>query len=150
MRHAGEVREDPLSRAERVYAYMVDPIANFITGLKNAALVGKETVTVPYSTHLLAIAEILRREGYLEAVAKKGKKVTRFIEVTLASAAGKPVLSGVRRRSKPSRRSYVPARNIRRVRSGFGHLILSTPKGVLTDREARKLNVGGEALFEIW
>jgi small subunit ribosomal protein S8 len=99
----------------------------------------------------LAIAEKLRDAGYVCAVEKKGKKVRKTLDVTLKyDESGKHAITGVKRISKPGRRLYKSAHEIHPVRYGHGALVLSTPKGVLTDREARKEHVGGEALFEIW
>jgi small subunit ribosomal protein S8 len=87
----------------------------------------------------------------LKAIEKKGKKVKKTLDVTLAyDAAGNPKINGVKRVSKPGRRMYRSVHEIVPVRYGHGALVLSTPKGILIDKEARKENVGGEALFEIW
>jgi len=129
---------------------VTDPIGDLIIRLKNANAAGNVQTTLPYSKLRLAIAEILEREGYIGAIEKQGKKVKRSLSVTLLSENGKPKIQGVRRVSKPGRRMYKSARDVVPVRYGRGALLLSTPKGVLTDKEARKQNIGGEALFEIW
>jgi small subunit ribosomal protein S8 len=106
---------------------------------------------VPFSNLKLAIAEKLKEAGYVESIDKKGKKIKKTLEVGLKyDDAGKHRIQGVKRISKPGRRMYRAAHEIVPVRYGKGALILSTPKGILTDREARKEHVGGEALFEIW
>ena len=132
--------------------YMVtDSVGDFIIQLKNAAAVRKPSVTLPYSNLRFAIAETLRKEGYLTAVEKQGKKVRKSLEVELAYAkGGLPKIAGVERISKPGRRLYSRVIQLKPVKSGKGSLILSTPKGILTDRQARKEKVGGEALFKIW
>ena len=125
---------------------MSDPIANMISKLKNAADVNKETVSVPFSEMKWSIAELLQREGYVKSAAKKGKKITKTIEIELVN-------EGIRcfeRISKFSRRVYTGSRTAYPVKQGQGTLVLSTPKGILTDRDARKEKVGGEALFKIW
>jgi small subunit ribosomal protein S8 len=128
-----------------------DPVADFIIQLKNAGMAGKTVVAVPYSKHKHAIADKLAESGYLTAVEKKGKKTKKTLEVSLAYRADrKPTIADVRRISKPGRRVYQNVKEIKPVRQGFGMLVLSTPSGVLSDREAREKNVGGEALFAIW
>lgn len=128
-----------------------DPIGDFIIRIKNAGAVKKASVSAPYSSLKLAIAEKLKDAGYVKAVEKKGKKVKKTIDVVLKyDERGVHAVNGVKRVSKPGRRLYRSAREIVPVRYGHGSLILSTPKGILTDSEARKEHVGGEALFEIW
>jgi len=130
---------------------VTDPVADFINRLSNAGAVGHKTVSLPFSMFKHAIAEKLKDAGYVGAVEKKGKKVRKTLDVTLKyDPAGKPVINGVKRISKPGRRLYRSAGEIMPVRYGHGALVLSTPKGVMTDKEARKAGIGGEALFEIW
>ncbi|MEK7133622.1 MAG: 30S ribosomal protein S8 [Patescibacteria group bacterium] len=128
-----------------------DVIGDFIVRLTNAGAINKASVAVPYSSFKLAVAEKLKDAGFVAAVDKKGKKVRKTLDITLKyDESGKHVISGVKRISKPGRRLYRGTHEIVPVRYGHGALILSTPKGVLTDKEARKQKVGGEALFEIW
>jgi small subunit ribosomal protein S8 len=128
-----------------------DPIGDFIVRLKNAAMVGKKSVDVPYSRLKESVALALKKSGYLSAVADTTQEVGRTLSVTLAyGASGAPTLSGVKRISKPGRRLYAKAADIHPVKYGRGHLVLSTPKGILVDAEARKHHVGGETLFAIW
>jgi small subunit ribosomal protein S8 len=128
-----------------------DPIADFIIQLKNAGAVGKAHVSVPYSNLKMAVAEKLQNAGYVTGVERKGKKNHKVIEVTLRyEKDGSHAIHDVKRISKPGRRMYQGVRNITPVRYGTGVLLLSTPKGVMTDVEARKEKVGGEALFEIY
>jgi len=128
-----------------------DPISDFIIRLKNAGAVKKASVSLPFSALKMAVAEKLKDVGYLKAVEKKGKKVRKTLDVALQyKEGGEHVIAGVKRISKPGRRIYKSVRELRPVRYGHGALILSTPKGILTDTEARKEKVGGEALFEIW
>lgn len=128
-----------------------DPVADFINRLKNASAIGKRAVSAPYSNFKHAIAEKLKDAGYVEGVEKRGKKVRKSLDVVLKYGMdGKARINGVKRISKPGRRLYRSVREITRVRYGKGALILSTPKGILTDSEARKQKLGGEALFEIW
>ncbi len=128
-----------------------DPIGDFIIRLKNAGMVNHESVSVPHSKMKMAIAEVLHTAGFVQNVEKRGKKVRKTIHVDLAyKKDGTPRISMVRRISKPSRRIYKAVEDVFPVRYGKGMLVLSTPKGILTDTEARKERVGGEALFEIW
>ena len=128
-----------------------DPVGDLLVRLKNAGAVKKSTVSIPFSAFKLAIAEKLKDAGYIAGIEKKGKKVRKTLDVVLKyNEAGKPVIHGARRISKPGRRMYRSVHEITPVRYGHGSLILSTPKGIKTDKEAKKEKVGGEALFEIW
>jgi small subunit ribosomal protein S8 len=130
---------------------VTDPVADFITRLTNAGAVKHPVVSLPYSTFKAAIAEKLKEAGFISALEKKGKKVKKTLDVTLKyNTDGTHVIQGVKRISKPGRRMYKRAGEIVSVKYGHGALILSTPQGIKTDKEARKENIGGEALFEIW
>ena len=129
---------------------MHDPIADMIVQIKNASDSKKESVVFPASKMKLSILDVLMKEGFVKSFGKKGKKVAKFIEVGLLYQDGQPKIHGVQRISKSSKRIYSKAKDIRKVRSGFGALILSTPKGIMTDKMAKTENVGGEALFKIW
>jgi len=131
---------------------MNDPIGDFIIRIKNAGNTGKESVSVPFSKMKMAIAELLSSKGYIGSVTKKTKgEVTRSINIDLLyTADGEPVVSGVKRMSKPSRRLYENSKNIKRYRKGFGMSVFSTPKGIMADNDAKKNNLGGEILFNIW
>jgi small subunit ribosomal protein S8 len=126
---------------------VTDPIADMLVRLSNASRVGKSAVPVPFSALKLAIAEILAREGYVGELDKKKKNE---LVIPLKYADGRPVISGVKRLSKPSRRLYMGVHDIHPVKRGKGLLILSTPAGVVSGKEAKLKRVGGEALFEIW
>jgi small subunit ribosomal protein S8 len=128
-----------------------DPIADMIIRVKNAAMAGRETVSVPMSNMKLAIAEKLKQRGLFADVATHGKHVEKSIEITFAKDEGGAFrFSDVRRVSKPGCRVYMSAGDIKPVRGGSGALVISTPKGIMFGEEARKQHVGGEALFEIW
>lgn len=129
---------------------MVDTIAQLIIGLKNGNVAGKATVVFPYSKFRESILETLKKSGFVGSITKKGKKVIKSLEVELVYENGSPKITDVKQISKYSRRMYVKAEDAHPVRNGFGSLIISTPNGILTDREARKAKVGGEALFKIW
>jgi small subunit ribosomal protein S8 len=128
---------------------MSDSISNLITKIFNGSNSGKELVVFPYSKNIANISEVLAKSGYIESVSKKSKKA-KSIEIKLAYKEKEPVIVGVKRISKLSKRIYRSVGEIRTVRNGFGSLILSTSKGIMTDKEARKIKVGGEPLFEIW
>jgi len=128
-----------------------DPIADLINQLKNAGAVKKSTVSVPFSNFKLSIAEKLKDAGWVKGVERKGKKVKKTLDITLKyTESGVAHIQGVKRISKPGRRVYFGSKDIVPVRYGFGNLVLSTPKGVMTDKEAKKEKLGGEALFQIW
>ncbi len=127
---------------------IADPISDFIIRLQNASRAGKTSVSLPSSKMKLAVAEVLAREGYLSEVEKPKKG--GLMTVTLSYKMGKPVITGVKRISKPSRRLYTGVRDVRPVKRGYGLLVLSTPKGILTGKQAGEARVGGETLFEIW
>jgi len=130
---------------------VTDTISDLIIRLKNASSVGKKTFVVDSSKLNLSILEVLKKEGYISELTKKNKKNIKFIEAEIAyGEEGKSKLSGVKRVSKPSMRLYRKAKEIRKIKQGYGLLIISTPKGILTGAEAKRENVGGEPLFEIW
>jgi small subunit ribosomal protein S8 len=127
-----------------------DPVSDMIIQLKNAQMAGRLLVTVSFSNFKLAIAELLKQEGYLKSITKKGKKVKKFLELELASGAGAKIITDVKRISKPSRRMYHRAAEVKPVRQGYGLAVYSTPNGVLTDKAARAAKVGGEILFQLY
>lgn len=128
---------------------VIDPISNFVNGIKNANKAGKETVEFFNSKIKTAIADALSKAGYIGEISKKKK--SNKIEVTLAYTEDKePKITGIERVSKQSRRVYESYKEIRPFMNGFGRSFFSTPKGILTDKEARKEKVGGEVLFKIW
>lgn len=128
----------------------MDPIANMLIMIKNAGKAQKESVVFPYSNLKNAILTCLKKEGFVADFAKKTKKGLPTLEVTLVYTEGKPKISDVARISKQSKRVYYGMKDIHTVRSGTGLLVLSTPKGILSGRDARKEQVGGEALFKMW
>ncbi len=127
-----------------------DRVGDFIIRLKNAGAIGNTTVVAPYSKHIEAIATKLKELGFVERV-EVSKADPRSLEVTLAyDAQGNHKIKGVKRISKPGRRLYVSSTEAHTVKNGLGARIISTPKGILADKEARKVRAGGESLFEIW
>lgn len=129
---------------------VTDPIADFINRIKTAQMAGLPSILVPFSKLKFEIAELLVRENYALKVEKKGKKTKKYLNVFLKYNDGKPEVEGVMRLSKPSRRTYLKVSDIRAVKNGHGLLVLSTPKGLMTGKEAKKEKIGGEALFSIW
>lgn len=128
---------------------MTDPIADMLTRLRNAAAVHKREVVMPFSKMKLAILEILVKRGYVEKVdvTKEGKQE---ITVLLKYNGGVSALQELTRVSKPGHRRYIKVNEIKPVLNGFGMAILSTPRGILTDQEAREAKVGGELICEIY
>ncbi len=128
----------------------MDTIANFITKLKNAGNAGHESVTVPHSSLKAAIAEVLKKEGFIKSSDERMEGGKKTLVISLIAENRIPKIKGVERLSKPSKRIYKKAEEIRGVKSGYGALILSTSAGVMTGRDAKKQKLGGEALFNIW
>ncbi|MEN8231142.1 MAG: 30S ribosomal protein S8 [Thermodesulfobacteriota bacterium] len=130
---------------------MSDPLADFLTRIRNAGMVRYETVDVPMSNLKVDVAKVLREEGYIKdyQIIEDSKQGILRIELKYGPN-DELVISGIRRVSKPGLRQYVKADDIPKVLSGLGISILSTSKGVMTDREARRLRIGGEILCEAW
>lgn len=128
----------------------MNPTANFLIKLKNASRVQHESVTFPYSKFIHAISSCLLRAGFIEGFEKKNKKAGEEIVVNLKYTDNGAKINDVALVSKSSARQYVGVKDIHPVKNGFGILVLSTPKGVMTDAEAKKELVGGEALFKMW
>jgi small subunit ribosomal protein S8 len=129
---------------------MTDPIADMLTRLRNANGKSREKVMVPASREKVSVAEALKREGYIQdfKVVEAGVQKELWIYLKYGPN-GEHVIQEIVRRSKPGRRVYRGAKEIDKVMDGMGVTILSTPKGILSDREARKSNVGGEVLFTV-
>ena len=129
---------------------VTDPIADMINQIKIAAKSGRSSLLIPHSNFKMEIGLVLKREGYLSSVSCRGKGVKKNIAIDLGfDESGKPKIQTVKRISKPSRRIYWEAKSIKLTKQGLGLSILSTPKGVLTDREAKRQKVGGEILFSL-
>jgi small subunit ribosomal protein S8 len=128
----------------------MDQISNMIIKMKNAGLAGRDSTTTPYSQMKESILEVLKKEGFVKGFEKKSEKGKPVIAIDLILENRIPKIKGVKRVSKPSKRVYQKASEIRGVKQGYGALVLSTPAGIMTGREAKKQKVGGEALFQIW
>lgn len=130
---------------------MTDPIADLLTRIRNAVQAGHGSLVVPRSKMKLAIVKILKEEGFVEGYVEVENGPQGQIKVfPRYDESNKGVIRGLSRISKPSRRSYVGKNDIPRVRNGLGVAILTTPRGVLTDRQARQAGVGGEVLCYVW
>lgn len=129
---------------------VTDPIGDLIIQLKNAGAIGKEAVVLPHSRHKHDVAAKLSELGYVGKVSKEGKEKPVLQIMLSYTPEGEPKIRGVERVSKPGRRLYTGAKDAHSVRFGKGDMIISTPRGILSDREARKFRVGGELLFKIW
>lgn len=130
---------------------VLDPIADMLTRIRNANTNKHDTVVIPQSKTKLAIAEILKNEGYIVDFKEVESEGIKMIEVTLKYGPnGEKVIQGLKRISKPGLRIYSNAEQLPKVLNGLGIAIVSTNKGIITDKEARKLNVGGEVLAYVW
>ena len=129
-----------------------DPIADMLTRIRNAQIAKHDTVTIPASNAKKAIAKILLDEGYIKAYEKIDDGVQGQIKLTLKYVNGKqqPVIAGLRRISKPGLRVFTSCEDLPRVLGGLGVAIISTSRGLMTDKNARKDNLGGEVLAYIW
>ncbi len=128
---------------------MTDPIADMLTRIRNALQVEKVSVRVPKSSVKQAIARVLKEEGYIENVVETSAGGHPMIEITLKYFEGQPVISAIDRASKPGLRIYRGRYKLPRVSAGLGVAIVSTSKGVMTDREARRQGLGGEVLCTV-
>jgi small subunit ribosomal protein S8 len=126
------------------------PVANMLNGIKTANRALRDSIVFPHSNHCYAIAEKLSKTGFVGSVSKKVRRGRPVIEITLKSEGRTPKINDITLISKPSRRMYNGTHEIKSFMNGRGAFIYSTPKGILTDKEARKENVGGEVLFSIW
>lgn len=130
---------------------MTDPIADMLTRIRNAKMVGKRTVLFPHSNLLWNIAQLLQSEGYVTNVEKRGRKVGKNIEVEIVyNTKGEPRIHGLNRVSRPGKRVYEKSADLKRVRNGLGFSVVSTPDGVKTSIDAQKNGFGGEVMFNIW
>ncbi len=127
-----------------------DPIADMLTRIRNAQIAGHDNVSIPASNMKKSIAKILLSEGFVKNVEFLNDGVQGNIRVTLKYADKRPVIVGLKRISRPGLRVYARVNEIPKVLGGLGTAIISTPKGVMTDKEARKQAVGGEVLAFIW
>jgi small subunit ribosomal protein S8 len=125
---------------------MSDPIADMLTRIRNAQMVEKPSVTLPASKVKVAIAKVLKDEGYIDGYVVKGEGAKPELEIALKYYAGKPVIEKIERVSRPGLRVYKGRHDIPNVMNGLGVAIVTTPQGVMTDRKARQVGIGGEVL----
>ncbi len=128
-----------------------DPVANFLTHIRNALHARKDRVDTPWSKLKEAIAKVLQEEGFISEYSALSEAKGMVLRVWLKyDAKGQSIVRGLKRVSKPSRRVYVNAEEIPLVQNGLGVNVLSTSRGIIVDRQARKLHVGGEILCSVW
>lgn len=129
---------------------VTDTIADFLTRIRNASAAKHKTLDVPRSKVKVAIAEILKDQGFIADYEQHDEGPQGTIKVKLRYYYGQPVIREIQRVSKPGRRVYAGVDTLPRVRNGLGVAIISTPRGVMSDKQARRENVGGEVLCTIW
>ncbi len=129
---------------------MTDPISDMLTRIRNAGRALRPVVEVPHSKMKESIAQLLRKEGYVAEVAVEGAPARKQIKIKLKYEGKRAVIEGLRRISRPGLRRYVGATEIPRVRGGLGVAVMSTSEGVMSDRQARQKNLGGELLCFVW
>ncbi|MFH1582584.1 MAG: 30S ribosomal protein S8 [bacterium] len=129
---------------------MTDPITDMLNRIRNAQAVEHPTVDVPFSKFKYGLAKILEKNGFISKVEKKNKKSKDSMEITLKYNDKIGAISGLRKVSKPGQKIYSDYLKLKRIKSGYGISVISTSKGLMTDREAKKSKIGGEVIFEIW
>lgn len=127
-----------------------DALSDMLTRIRNAYKVGKTSVLLPHTNYLEEVAKILVAEKYLGQIEIEGMLPKKTLKLTLSYTNNTPAVFAIKRISKPGVRIYRKSKNLRPVLSGMGLAVLSTPSGIMTDREAKKQNIGGEVLFELW
>lgn len=129
---------------------MTDPIADYLTRMRNAIKAGKKSVDMPYSKFKNSITEILQKANYINEFSEIESDGKKYITIKLKYFGDDCVIKGLRRVSRPGIRRYVPKEKLPRVRNGLGLAVISTSKGLLSDKQARALGVGGEVVCYIW
>jgi len=129
---------------------MTDPVTDMLNRIKNAQASQKEQVAVPFSNFKYEIAKLLESEKLVGKVEKKGRKAKKVIEIALKYENKTPAISGMKKVSRPGQRIYSPAQNIKPIKGGYGISIVSTSKGLMTGKEAKRQKLGGEILCEVW
>ena len=130
--------------------HLTDPIADMLTRIRNANVAKHDTVKIPFSKIKESLANILKSEGYINSFEVKEEGTKKDIIVSLKFMDGEAGIKGLKRISKPGRRVYTSVESLPKVLGGLGIAIVSTPKGVITDKECRKHSVGGEVLCYVW
>lgn len=129
---------------------MTDPIADMLTRIRNALRAGHRTVAIPGSKTKRRIAEILQQEGYIEGFEWLTDGRQGNIDIQLRWVGDTPAIEGISRVSRPGQRRYARSKEIPQVRNGLGIMVISTPRGMMTDRAARRAGVGGELVCSVW
>ena len=129
---------------------MTDPITDMLNQIRNAEAVAKPEVLLPFSKLKNQIGLILQQEGFVADVKKIAKDKNKIMKIVLKYDNGIPAIEGAKRVSKPGQRIYVKNSEIKKVRGGFGISIISTPKGLMTNNQARQAKLGGEVMLEVW
>ncbi|NQV00523.1 MAG: 30S ribosomal protein S8 [Parcubacteria group bacterium] len=129
---------------------MSDPIADMLTRIRNAQAVSHKTVTIPFSKLKFNLAKILEKEGLIGKTDTQGKKTKKVIEIELRYKNDTPIISSIKRISKPGLRIYIKKDELKPIRQGYGLIIISTPQGLMTNNEAKRKGLGGEILCEIY
>jgi small subunit ribosomal protein S8 len=126
------------------------PLADMLTKIRNAQAVGHLTVEIPFSNLNFEVAKIMQKSGFIAKAEKKGRKINKTIEIGLKYNDSNPVIMGLEVVSKPGQRIYWSSTEIEKVKDGYGIAIMSTSKGLMTNKEARKQKIGGELMCRIW
>lgn len=129
---------------------MTDPIADMLNQIRSALAVEKTEIFLPLSKIKNEVALILQKEGFLGEVKKTARGSAKILKISLKYDNGVPAISGMKRVSKPGQRIYENVHEIKRVHGGYGISVISTSKGLMTDKEARKQKIGGEIILQIW
>lgn len=129
---------------------MQDPIADMLTRLRNGGMASLKQIDMPSSKMKSAIAEVFKKEGYIQEFSVEGEGPKKTLKIQLRYYKNKPVIEGIKRVSKSSCRIYCGSKEVPKIKNGMGTVVLSTPEGVLSGKEAMARNVGGEVLCYIW
>jgi small subunit ribosomal protein S8 len=129
---------------------MTDPIADMLTQIRNALMVGKTDVVLPHSKFKQQLAELMVKQGLIEEIGNSTRGQHKQLDLKLKYVNGKPAIMGIKRVSSPGQRIYSKSGEIPRTLSGYGLTIVSTSKGLMADRQARKERLGGEVICQIW
>ena|SRR5581483_1738303 len=127
-----------------------DPIADMLTRIRNASRAAKAELVLPYSKFKLNLAQLLAKEGFIASVNETESEGKKNLSIHLKYSSGESVIAGIKRVSKPGQRIYLPVDKLPRTNSGYGVTVVSTSRGLMTDKEARKAKVGGEVVCQVW
>jgi small subunit ribosomal protein S8 len=128
----------------------MDPIADMLTKIRNAGAVGKKTVSIPYTVFKYELGKILEKQGFIDKMKKRGRDKKKIVLALKYDDNQKTRINEIKRISKPGRRIYFNRKKLYLPKNGYGMLVVSTSKGLLTSKEAKEKNLGGEAICEVW